>query len=935
MEKRKFCRRSLAALLALALTLTLAPAAAAQAVYTYCQTCGELSLESKVLHEANCHEEGVIEYICNNPSCLDYKKSQLVKTAADLNRHDVIYTDNGDGTHSGVCRYHPAYEVKPTAHQFKNGACEQCSALNYGDVEILGLSEQASVPVALGDASAKLSAAGIKLVLGSANITDDYNLQYHWYDYNQGGQEVGTGVEFRLPASVYGKEGVYYYSLVVMATPKTSISRQPLSKTCSFVVKVEELITASAVVASDAKELYFGDGDGWSAGSISSQIYDAVQDLCARDARPSSVSFHSVDTTTVGRLSVTSVNTRYSFGDTIYNLDDVYFVPQGAVGEFTVGFTAYDTKNESYKGVLTISVQEYAGSMDVLYVASRTEPTLLGAAEFENFWEKVCPGGVLEYITFDQLPRSVEGTLTADYVSAAYTGASLRVRDALYVNPVRNQFGIDSAAFIPGVGVRQSDYITLSFTAYGTRSVNRQVERQGVMYLFFNGDGRSADVTVTAATGGTALKPEDFLKAYQSIMDKTAASFYIRLMDVPKSGSLYLGRTANRDGVLLTAANIEGRTFAYSDARGETISGLTYVPGTAASESIRYVAIDAQGQPLFAGNINFTSTGVPAVSNLYVDYRCSSTGVAFKGSDFENLLGANAAKLSSVTFTPPAAAMGTLYYGRTSLSGGVPVSTENLWFNVAAGAGAVSLNDLTFVPAASYTSGLVSIPFTAISAAGNRSTGVVRITVSPSTQPTNPTNPTQPVNPTTPAKTFKDVPKTEWFYTYVTDLTTTGVLNGYEDGTFRPNGAVTLGEALKMIMTSTGYGEQAPTDKHWASGYLAKAKADGLLPSGVIEKLDRPVDRYTIAEIAVRAMKLQTAPATASPFSDMAASHASAPAVMALYNIKVVTGETKNNQVIFNGTYAIKRSEFAAIIWRMRNYTHTGNVNGTLPTVGG
>ena len=31
-----------------------------------------------------------------------------------------------------------------------------------------------------------------------------------------------------------------------------------------------------------------------------------------------------------------------------------------------------------------------------------------------------------------------------------------------------------------------------------------------------------------------------------------------------------------------------------------------------------------------------------------------------------------------------------------------------------------------------------------------------------------------------------------------------------------------MGEALKMIMTSAGYAEQAPTDSHWASGYLAK-----------------------------------------------------------------------------------------------------------------
>ncbi len=68
------------------------------------------------------------------------------------------------------------------------------------------------------------------------------------------------------------------------------------------------------------------------------------------------------------------------------------------------------------------------------------------------------------------------------------------------------------------------------------------------------------------------------------------------------------------------------------------------------------------------------------------------------------------------------------------------------------------------------------------------------------------------------------------------------MLGGYEDNTFRPNGEVTYGEALKMIMKAAGYADQAPTDKHWASGYLARAQADGLLPAGTVG-LDRKISR--------------------------------------------------------------------------------------------
>lgn len=274
-KTQKRFTRTLAALMAFVLTLTLAPAAMAQTLQ--CPRCTQITLQSEILHEANCHETGIIEYKCTNRLC-DYEK--LEKVPVNPSNHDVIYKDNGDGTHSGECRYHTSYTVKSAAHKFVNGACELCSALNYGAVDMVGLAEQKNVSVPLNDSTAKLSAAGITLVLGSADITGDYTLQYHWYDYNQNGREVGSGAEYQLPASVYGKEGTYYYSLVVMATPKSSIARQPLSKTCSFVVTVEDLLSASAVVTTQDSELYFGLDDGWSSGTISSQIYDAVQTVC-------------------------------------------------------------------------------------------------------------------------------------------------------------------------------------------------------------------------------------------------------------------------------------------------------------------------------------------------------------------------------------------------------------------------------------------------------------------------------------------------------------------------------------------------------------------------------------------------------------------------------------------------------------------------------
>ena len=946
MMKRKITlrRRVPALLLTLVMLLVMTPAALAKSVQvaedsecTATTSKKHSWRDEEVIREANCHEGGVIRKVCRY--CEDFC---YVDTGLDEDNHDAVCTDNGDGTHSGVCREHPKQTEGPETHRFANGICEQCGAPNYSAVT-MDLPAEKTVPIALGDTTAKLSAGDIRLTLGSANITDDYELSYLWYDYSQSGRQVGDTEEYRLPASIYGKEGTYYFVLVVNAKPKGTISRMPLAQTCRVIVQVDELITASAVITSEDGELYLGDEDGWSADSVSSQIYDAVQNLCGRGARPDYVRFNDVSGSSVGKLNITSTNTKYAFGETSKDLDDVRFTAEGTAGDFVVGFTAYDTDGESYAGVLTITVQQYTGDMDVLYIASRNEPLTLSSKDFEAFWEDVCPNGELEYICFDQLPRSVDGTLYTEYESS-FRADPLRLNDELYVEPVRRQYAIDNAVFVPSVGVKQTSYITLKFTGYGTRSTGRDADRKGVIYIFFTDTAGSADVSVTASTGGTALDPAAFRKAYQNVMGGTGTdSFYIQLLDVPVNGGLYLDRTASKTGTLLTPSNADGRLFACGTGRGETIGALTYVPGTAASESVRYVASSTQGKPLFAGNIRFTSTVIPTVTTQTVEYSCSATGVSFKGSDFENLPGVNAPKLASVSFTPPSALFGTLYHGRTAVSAGTQITTDTYWFSVAPGTtGVNSINDISFVPALSYTAGVVTIPFTAISTTGVRSAGNVRITVAPGTSNPGTTNPgtTNPgtTNPGTttpgtnlPAKTFSDVSPSAYYYTQVTALTTSGVLKGYEDGTFRPKNTVTFGEALKMILTSAGYPEQAPTDTHWASGYLAKAKADNLLPAGIIERLDRPVDRYTIAEITARAMGLKLSPLTVSPFADMAVNAAAAPAVGALRGIGVLIGqENQSKQMVYQGEYAITRGDFAIIIWRVQNYMRTGNVNGTV-----
>ena len=100
---------------------------------------------------------------------------------------------------------------------------------------------------------------------------------------------------------------------------------------------------------------------------------------------------------------------------------------------------------------------------------------------------------------------------------------------------------------------------------------------------------------------------------------------------------------------------------------------------------------------------------------------------------------------------------------------------------------------------------------------------------------------------------FSDVKPADWFFSYVDDLTKSGVVNGYPDGTFRPDEQVKVNEALKLILLAAGYPPQAPTGAGWASGYLTLAMNEGFL-NGEAPELSRSITRTEVAHLAARAL---------------------------------------------------------------------------------
>ena len=82
------------------------------------------------------------------------------------------------------------------------------------------------------------------------------------------------------------------------------------------------------------------------------------------------------------------------------------------------------------------------------------------------------------------------------------------------------------------------------------------------------------------------------------------------------------------------------------------------------------------------------------------------------------------------------------------------------------------------------------------------------------------------------SKNFIDVNHNDWYYTAVSCLASKGVIAGYQDGTFKPNGKVTRAEFCAMasrfysLKETTIHFSDVPVT-HWAYKYIASAVAYG------------------------------------------------------------------------------------------------------------
>ena len=593
------------------------------------------------------------------------------------------------------------------------------------------------------------------------------------------------------------------------------------------------------------------------------------------------------------------------YGD--YDLDELSFVADKSFSDsIEIAFTAYggrgSKENDSVSGTLKITSSKSASSSkgDITYTVKAGEEVTFDDDDFEKIYENSSCTGSFKYVEFSRPDSAFNnaGTLYSRYGKrneTAFTRSSLSSNKFYYGDSDYGDYDLDELSFVADRTFSGS--ITLSFTLYGGKNSKCDQSTTGTLVIT---TGTSAVTSRYVGniryntTPNTALQinANDIARLFRKYTSGGSLQ-YLTLTSVPATGSLYYNYyNASKYGATrtqLTASMAGNMIFSYSPASASEydLSELTYIPsGSNYCTALTFTGYSSSGTAVSA-TILISVTASP-VSEVY-SVTTKGTSVNFPANSvYSAVASATGFGLSSIQLLElPASTAGVLYVGSYA------ADTTSAY---SYGSDTDSMSQLRFIPNSGFT-GSVSIPYVALSSSGTAlGAGVVSIGVVDS------------------VKKFTDISTSTWCYKYVTELASANVISGYSNGTFQEKNTITYGAALKLIMLAAGYGEQAPTVKGSPfSGYLAKAKAAGLVSGN--PKLNGPITRLQIAQIAAKALKLPTAGLPSKkPFTDTNDVY-----VQALNAAGIIEGYFSNGTSTYKPNNTLTRGQVSAIVWRMKN----------------
>ena len=185
---------------------------------------------------------------------------------------------------------------------------------------------------------------------------------------------------------------------------------------------------------------------------------------------------------------------------------------------------------------------------------------------------------------------------------------------------------------------------------------------------------------------------------------------------------------------------------------------------------------------------------------------------------------------------------------------------------------------------------------------------------------------------------FSDL-QNHWSKSIIMRLNGYGIINGYDNGTIRPDTYVSTAEYLTIIVKSLGFTEET-AGADWAQPYINKAVELGLIDAGEYTDYSAPVTRSQAAKIAANALKdnvvadENSVKAKIYDYAEIEEQYK--PYVVLAYDKKIVNG---NHDNCFEPNRYITRAEAGVVAVRLIDKNggmqNPGNNGSTGPNNGG
>lgn len=122
-------------------------------------------------------------------------------------------------------------------------------------------------------------------------------------------------------------------------------------------------------------------------------------------------------------------------------------------------------------------------------------------------------------------------------------------------------------------------------------------------------------------------------------------------------------------------------------------------------------------------------------------------------------------------------------------------------------------------------------------------------------------------NPYDGEQCFSDVDGTQWYTKYVCFAKDRGIVEGYPDGSFKPSNDVIFVEALKIMMEGMGVEASSATGGQWYIPYYISAEDHYLIPSELVNEYSHNFSRGQAAEVIMRILSLDASVVQPAIFS--------------------------------------------------------------------